>query len=168
MYELTVACAIILVGLLAGFFFTFSVIIMPGLRRLVDKEYIMSFRAIDSVLQSSMPAVATRPVFGIVFIGAMLSVLVSAILGVVYSSLTSILLITGAGVCYSFGVLWLTARIHLPLNNQLQSLPTDSMSPSEMAKARSNFEGRWVRWNTVRTVAAIISFVLLLVAYKIA
>lgn len=163
---LVLVISIVAMGLVAGFFFTFSVILMPGLHKLVDKAYIESFRAVDSVLQSNTPAVATRPIFGIVFIGGILSLLSSLALGMIYAPEVGKLLLIGAVMSYILGVLLPTVRIHIPLNDRLQRLQISQMSVSELALERSNFETRWVKWNTIRTIAAIVSFILLVFAYK--
>ena len=144
-YDISLIIATLLVGLVAGFFFTFSVIFMPGLRRLSNKDYIRSFQAVDSVLQSGMPAVSTRPIFGVVFFGAMLSLAASLILGISSSTGADTLLLVGAVILYVFGMILPTARVHLPLNNKLQTLKVDAMSDDELLRARNNFEPRWNR-----------------------
>jgi uncharacterized membrane protein len=165
-YDISLVIATLLVGLVAGFFFTFSVIFMPGLRRLSNKDYIRAFQAVDSVLQNGLPAVPTRPIFGIVFFGAILSLVASFVLGVNASTGANQFLLIAAVLLYGFGMILPTMRVHLPLNNKLQTLKVDTMSDDERARARSNFEPRWNRWNAVRTVATILAFFLLVILCK--
>jgi uncharacterized membrane protein len=51
----------------------------------------------------------------------------------------------------------ITAVVNVPLNNRL-----DTTEPVE--EARALFERRWVRWNVVRTLVCVASFVTLVVA----
>ncbi|HYG83920.1 MAG TPA: DUF1772 domain-containing protein [Verrucomicrobiae bacterium] len=166
LYELLLTIATLLVGLIAGFFFTFSVIFMPGLRRLTNKDYIRSFQAVDSVLQNSLPAVSTAPIFGVVFFCAIFSLIASAALAIGIAGETDKILLVVAVLLYVFGMVLPTMRVHLPLNNKLQSLNVDTMSDEELAGARHNFEHVWVKWNVVRTVATILAFFILIVLCK--
>ena len=64
---------------------------------------------------------------------------------------------------YILGVQVPTVTINIPLNDQLQSLDLDAMPNPEVLATAENFESRWLRWNTIRTVVATLTTVLLLV-----
>ena len=57
----------------------------------------------------------------------------------------------------------LTVTINIPLNNRLQSQDLETMTESALLATTEKFESRWLRWNTIRTVIAILTTVLLLV-----
>jgi len=69
--------------------------------------------------------------------------------------------------CTSRQLLWQvqlpTARVHLPLNDEIQSVEVKSIGEAEQKQARERFEGRWNRSNQIRTAIAIVTMLLLLV-----
>ena len=73
------------------------------------------------------------------------------------------LLMILAALAYLFGVQLSTFTINVPLNNKLQTLDVDAMNESAHKAARQDFEPRWIRWNSFRTVFASLASVLLLV-----
>ena len=62
-----------------------------------------------------------------------------------------------ASVAYFGGVHAPTVAINIPLNNQVQSLELANMDAAELRAARTAFETRWNRWNTIRTAFALAS-----------
>ena len=54
----------LLCALVTGFVFTYAVIVMPGLAKLGDKEFITAFQVTDEVIQKN------QPFFMIVWIGS--------------------------------------------------------------------------------------------------
>jgi anti-sigma-K factor RskA len=54
--------------------------------------------------------------------------------------------------------------VNIPLNNRVQSLQLDQIDASATQSARRAFEPRWNRWNVIRTVVAITSVLMLVVA----
>lgn len=43
----------LLCALVTGFVFTYAVVVMPGLARLADKEFIRAFQVTDEVIQNN-------------------------------------------------------------------------------------------------------------------
>ena len=144
-------------SLVAGLVLTFAIVVMPGIKTLGDLDFLRSFKAMDRVIQNN------HPIFMLVWIGSAVVLVASTVLGIWrLEGLDRILLIV-ACVIYIFGVQVPTVTINIPLNDQLQSLDLDAMPNPEVLATAENFGSRWLRWNTIRTVVATLTTVLLLV-----
>jgi uncharacterized membrane protein len=146
--ELVLILATLLCALTAGFVFAFATVVMPGIGKLGDREFIRSFQVIDGVIQ------AGQPVFGLVWMGSVVALLLSAVMGVLQLDGMGRVLIVVSALVYVLGVQVPTFRINVPLNNILQGLDVDAMDQEALASARRALENRWVRWNSIRTVVA--------------
>jgi uncharacterized membrane protein len=146
--ELVLILATLLCALTAGFVFAFATVVMPGTGKLGDKEFIRSFQVIDGIIQ------AGQPVFGLVWMGSAVALLVSAVMGAMQLDGVERAFVVASALVYVFGVQVPTFRKNVPLNNTLQRLDVDAMDEYALASARRAFESRWVRWNTIRTVLA--------------
>jgi len=155
-FQLTLIVAALLCSLVAGFLFAFTAVVMPGIGNLGDGEFLRAFQVVDRVIQNNQPA------FLVVWVGSVLALAASAAVG--FSSLdgTGRLLMIGAVSVYFLGVQLPTATINIPLNNTVQALEIASMDGAAQAAARQHFEERWNRWNSIRTVLAILVAVQLL------
>jgi uncharacterized membrane protein len=58
---------------------------------------------------------------------------------------------------YVLGVQAPTFTINIPMNNRLQALELETLTPAELQAERAAFEGRWNYWNAFRTIVAGIS-----------
>jgi uncharacterized membrane protein len=65
----------LLCSLVAGFLFAFSNVVMPGIRRLSDQNFLGAFKVIDGVIQNN------QPVFIMVWLGSALFLLLATVLG---------------------------------------------------------------------------------------
>lgn len=150
--------ATLLCALTAGFVFAFATVVMPGIGKLGDREFIRSFQVVDGIIQ------AGQPVFGLVWVGSAMALLLSAVLGTLQLDGMARVLVVGSVLVYSLGVQLPTFRINVPLNNALQELAVDTMDEDALASARLAFENHWVRWNSIRTVMASLVSVALMFA----
>ena len=157
--SLTVAAsiALLLCSLTAGFLFAFAVVVMPGLKALDDAAYLRAFQVVDRVIQDS------QPLFTVMWVGSIIALLATLAIGL--GTLTGVerLLLLGASVLYLGGVQVSTATVNIPLNHQVQSLNVHELDSGALLRARRAFEGRWNRWNAVRTGLATASVTLMLV-----
>jgi uncharacterized membrane protein len=131
-------------GLMAGFFFAFSFMVMGALARLPPAQGIAAMQQINIVV--------INPWFGIAFFG---TALVCAVLAV--SSLFrwhapgSAYLLVG-GLLYLVGTILVTIAFNVPRNNALAAL--DPVS-AEAASYWTTYLTSWTAWNHVRTAASL-------------
>lgn len=156
-HEACLILATLLCSLVAGFLFAFSVVAMPGIGRLSDKEFLRAFQAMDRVIQDN------QPLFMLVWLGSVLALIASALLGFGQVEGLDRLLLMGATLVYLLGVQASTIGINIPLNNRLQALDAEAADEAELSAARAAFEGRWNRWNRSRTAWACLSSAMLIV-----
>ena len=155
--QFTVLLSALLCSLVAGLVLTFAIVVMPGIKTLGDRDFLRSFKSMDRVIQNN------QPIFMLVWIGSTVVLVASTVLGIWrLEGLDQILLIVACAI-YILGVQVPTVTINIPLNNQLQSLDLDAMPNPEVLATAENFEARWLRWNTIRTIIATLTTVLLLV-----
>lgn len=143
--------------LVAGLLFTFALLVMPGLGRLEDREFLRGFQEIDGIIQRG------HPLFMTVWLGSALSLLAATVMGFgQLDRLAQGLLITATALDL-LGVQLPTIRGNVPLNNQLQSLDLATMSETRLAESRRSFEPAWNRLNLFRTSMSLGAATLLIV-----
>ena len=147
----TLSCAMV-----AGLLFGFAVVVMPGLGKLSDREFLQAFKLMDGIIQNN------QPVFMLVWVGSIISVVLMLVLGNQQLQGSELYLMWFASGLYLLTVQGPTIRFNIPLNNAVQALNIEVLSDSEVAEARSQFEAPWNRWNRFRTLTAIVSVVGLL------
>jgi len=144
----------------AGLVFGFAAVVMPGINKLSDRDFLLAFKHMDEVIQNN------QPVFMLVWTGSIVLVTGTLILGTLILSGGQIYLLWVASALYLLGVQLPTVRFNIPLNNTLQDLDIMGLSESELAKSRREFEMPWTRWNIFRTlnaIAAVLAWLLLLI-----
>ena len=99
----------------------------------------------------------------LVWVGSVLALIISAIIGFGQLDAVGRFLMIGALVAYLLGVQLPTMVVNVPLNNQLQTLDIDALNDAELRTARDAFESRWNRWNVIRTVLSVLATGLLIV-----
>jgi len=156
-FQLTLIVAAFLCNLVAGFVFAFAVVVMPGIRTLGDGEFLRAFQVMDRVIQNN------QPVFMLVWIGSVIALLASAVLGFGQLDGTGRVLVIAAVLVYLLGVQLPTATINVPLNSTVQALAIADMDETEREAARREFESRWNYSNVTRTVLASLVSVLLMI-----
>jgi len=156
-FQITLIVATFLCSLVAGFLFAFTVVVMPGIGNLGDGEFLRAFQVMDRVIQNN------QPVFLLVWMGSVVSLLASAALGFGQLDGTGRLLIVAAVLVYLLGVQVPTVTINIPLNNTVQAVEIDAMEVTAQEAARRDFESRWNYWNSIRTVLASLVTVLLII-----
>ena len=146
---LLVASAL-LCALVTGFVFTYAVIIMPGLKKLGDREFIRAFQATDEIIQNK------QPVFMIVWVGSIITVVGAMSVASTMPDFVVSWLVIVTGSVYLLGVQGLTIFIHLPLNKRIQQINVGEMDPKALYDQRMLFVDRWARFNIVRAVIGCI------------
>ena len=136
----------VLCSLVTGFVFTYAVVVMPGLSRLEDKEFIRAFQATDQIIQNN------QPVFITVWVGSILSVVFTMVTCLLCSAGSAGWAAVVIGAAYLLGVQGITISVHLQLNNQLQSFRVNEVDSESIHEQRRRFEARWTYFNKIRTV----------------
>ena len=140
----TLSCALV-----TGFVFTYAVIVMPGLAKLADKEFIRAFQVTDGVIQNN------QPIFMIVWLGSLISVISTLIVSLMAPYSVETVLVIIAGFVYLLGVQGLTVLVHLPLNRRIQTVNVEERDASALREERLLFESRWIRFNWIRTLIGL-------------
>ena len=146
--DISLFFSILLCALAAGFILTYAIIVMPGLSKLDDKEFIKAFQVTDGIIQNN------QPIFILIWVGSIISVLGTIIISILSLGIVEAWLIIFAGVIYLLGVQVITISIHLPLNKHIQKIDINSTNSQTLSEVRKNFETKWNYFNNVRTVVA--------------
>ena len=155
-FHITLILATFLCSLVAGFLFAFASVVMPGIKSLSDREFIRAFQVVDGVIQNN------QPIFILVWVGSVVVLPTSAVLGIGQLDGAERLLIIFPTLIYLLGVQLPTFTINVPLNNKLQTLEPDTMDKTKQKVARQEFEPRWNLWNSIRTNLACFTSALLI------
>ncbi|MEM9005165.1 MAG: DUF1772 domain-containing protein [Cyanobacteria bacterium P01_F01_bin.86] len=155
--QIALTLSTLLCSLVAGFVLAFAIVVMPGIRSLNDHDFLQAFKVIDRVIQNN------QPVFILVWLGSILALVTVTLMGFFQLDGVNRLLLGIAMAVYLLGVQLPTFTINVPLNNQLQLQTLDTMTDLALQEARMNFEPRWMRWNTFRTVFATLTSALLII-----
>ncbi len=157
--EMTLLFTILFSGLVAGLLFGFSCAVNLGLGKLGDSAYISAMQSINTEIQNF--------IFLLVFMGLLPLLIIATIGSFPAPEKARFYLLLTATLVYCIGVIGVTAVGNIPLNNQLAHIQPATMTNDAMSAFRINFETKWVRYHTVRTAGAILSFLLtILAAFK--
>ena len=155
-YQLVLVLSAFLCALVAGFLFAFAIVIMPGIKKLADGEFIRAFQVMDRIIQNN------QPIFLLVWLGSAVVLIVALALGFARLDGPGLILLTIATLFYLFGVQLPTVIVNVPLNNKLQTLDVEKTDDAGLRSARDEFEPRWNQWNSIRTViSSLVSLILI-------
>ena len=161
-FEIALILATFLCSLVAGFLFAFAVVIMPGINKLNDREFIHAFQVMDGIIQKN------QPLFMLVWVGSIVALIASAGLGIGQLDGVGLALIISSAIIYIIGVQLPTGIINIPLNNMLQSLDIDEMDEAAHRKVRDSFESRWNKSNNIRTaLSCLVSILLMALVFRL-
>ena len=156
--DISLIFSILTCSLVTGFIFTYAVVVMPGLSKLNDKEFIRAFQVTDGIIQNN------QPLFMLTWLGSIIAILSSIIIAIVFVGISETWLIVLVGVVYLLGVQGITISIHIPLNNHLQQVNIDELNAQKLSEERIKFENKWNNFNIIRTIIAFsVSVILLLI-----
>ena len=143
-------------GLMAGLFYAWSISVTPGLAQVGDEHYLQAFQAMNRAI--------LNPAFFICFMGLVL--LLPLLANQYYSSPVSsqFWFILAATLLYMIGIMAVTFFGNVPLNNTLEALQIDTMTPAQMTAFRLGFESKWNQLNWIRTICSALAFVVLILA----
>jgi uncharacterized membrane protein len=147
--------AVILTGLSSGLFFAWSVSVIPGTKLIGDCSYLETMKAINRAI--------LNPMFFTVYFGSVVLLIVASIYEF-HSNKVVFGLLLASAIAYMFGTVLVTGLGNVPLNNQLEVLNIAEMGSSQITQFRNFYESNWNKLHLIRTVFALISFVLAVLA----
>jgi len=142
--SLVLGAAALTMGLLAGFIYSYSVSVMPGLGQADDRTLVDGMQQINDATEN--------PVFFLSFIGAPVLVAVALVLEYRSGSRQVVRWLVAALALCAVEIL-VTGAASIPLNDDLKQAG-DPARIADLAQVRDDFYGPWVAWNIVRTVAS--------------
>jgi len=141
-------------GLVSGVLLAFSAFIMQAFRRLPSEQGIAAMQSVNITV--------VRPLFMTVLFGtAAASAGISVWAIADWRPPTSVYLLIGAAI-YLIGVILMTGLYHVPRNNKLAALDPNSSDAANYYWV--TYVREWTRWNHVRTVAALSTSAVLIIA----
>lgn len=145
-----------LTALIAGLFYAYSCSVNIGLAKLPNDGYITAMQSINREIQN--------PVFFVSFMGALLMLPISTFFQYKTGAMDSFWLLLIATIIYCIGTFGVTIMGNVPLNEMLDKFNIQSASTEEISSIRNRFEIPWNRFHTIRTIAAVISLILVIIA----
>lgn len=151
-HQLVQIIAVLLTGLAAGLFYSYACSVTGGLGKLSDREYLWAFQSIDNVILNAW--------FFTSFMGTLVVLPLVTWWSYHMGDSFSFWLLLGATIVYVIGVFGVTIVGNVPLNNMLKDFDVNSATPQALFAMRERFESPWNKLNLIRTIAAILSFLL--------
>ncbi len=152
---MTILCAVG-AATAAGAFFTFSTFTMAGLKRLAPAHGAAAMQAINRE--------APTPLFMLLLFGTGAACLVLMIYAALHLEDSGSRYQIVGGALYILGVVLLTVGYHVPRNDLLDGLDPNS---AEGIAYWATYLEEWVRMNHVRTIAPLVTAVLLAVSLRV-
>ena len=148
-----IVLAIVGSGLVAGIFYSFSVVVMRGLARLSKPEAIRAMQAINVV-------VINRWFFSVFMGTSGLSLGLLLAFSLDFRGWSSIVVILGA-VIYIGGCFLVTGTRNVPRNDKLDKISSDDESSHHVW---DTYLEEWTYYNHVRTLASLLAMLCFLIA----
>ena len=148
--SISLFAAVVLTGLSAGLFYAWAVSVIPGTRKVMDLTYLETMQAINRAI--------LNPAFFLIFLGSLLLLAISTLQQ--YPAGPAFWIMLAATLTYLVGTFGVTAFGNVPLNNALDALKLSSLSIDQLAEFRQHYELKWNRLHSIRTVFAVLSFLL--------
>ena len=142
---------VILTGLSSGLFYAWSVSVIPGTQKIPDLTYLETMQSINRAI--------LNPAFFFIFFGSVVCLSISSIYEF-HSNKVAFWLLLFASITYLIGTVGVTALGNVPLNNQLDLLKLAETSSDKIAEFRKFYESNWNWLHMIRTVFAVLSFLL--------
>ena len=146
---------VVLTGLSAGLFYAWSVSVIPGTQKVADPAYLETMQNINRAI--------LNPSFFLIFFGSIFFLSIASIYEF-HENKVAFWLLLSASIFYLIGTVGVTGLGNVPLNNQLDALELTKINASKIAEFRKFYELNWNRLHLIRTIFAVISFLLSVLA----
>lgn len=137
----------VMLGLMAGFFYAFSVCVMPGLGQIDPSEAIRAMQAINLAVRN-----------GVFFAAFFLTPVVCGAAAAVLAwsgRRRAATILAAAALIYVLGAMGPTVAVNVPLNRALAAV--DASGGIDPARIWADYLAVWDRWNLVRTLASTLA-----------
>ena len=142
-------------GLIAGVFFAFSTFVMKALSRIPPAQGIAAMQLINVVV--------INPWFMTAFLGTGVVCVALAVVSILtWGQPAAVFELTGS-LSYLLGTFLVTIVFNVPRNNALAAADPAS---DDGARLWAGYLTNWTAWNHVRTAAALLAMVLLILALR--
>jgi len=148
--------SVIATALSAGLFYAWVVSVIPGTRKISDQAYLETMQSINREILNIG--------FFAIFFGALFLLLGSTFLQYRAQVGSAFYLTLTATIIYAAGTIGVTMFGNVPLNNMVEAMNLSTFTPEDYRNARLAYEVKWNNFNLMRTIAALASFVLILLA----
>ncbi len=138
---------------MAGFFFSYSVSVMLGLKKMSSLDFIVTMKNINREIQNFL--------FLLCFFGSLSGLFVSSF--VFRNSEVSVYVFSGL-FCYFIGAFLVTVIFNVPLNSRLETFDINAATNMTVEEMRADFEKKWNFWNNVRTFSSFLALLCLILA----
>jgi uncharacterized membrane protein len=133
-------------GLMGGFFYAFSGLVMPALDRRPTREAAAAMQTVNVVV--------LNPLFFALFFGTAVLGLGLAVIGPFALTAGKAAIAIAAAVIYTVGCVGGTMARNVPLNEELKAATADGPAIEELWR---RYLRDWTWWNHVRTVACLLA-----------
>ncbi len=146
----------VLTALITGLFYAYSCSVNPGLGQLGNSEYLQAMQSINRAI--------LNPLFFASFLGTLVLMPCSAWLLYKQPGSNGSVLLVCACLLYALGVFGVTMMGNVPLNEALAAIDLKAASEQDILQHRMVFEKPWNRFHSIRTIASVLSLVMVLTA----
>ncbi|MEQ8878854.1 MAG: DUF1772 domain-containing protein [Cyclobacteriaceae bacterium] len=147
--------AVAFTGLSAGLFYAWSVSVIPGTQKISDTTYLETMQSINRAI--------LNPAFFLIFFGSLVCLSIASIYEF-HSNSWVFGLMLAASITYLVGTIGVTGLGNVPLNDQLDVFNIAESPMEKITVFRAYYESKWNRFHLIRTVFAVSSFLLALLA----
>lgn len=139
----------VLIGLNAGFFYTWSFTIMQSLGQIDAHHAISAMQTINANIRTGW--------FATIFFGAPLTLLVAGVMMLTVNRPAAACALLA--LVFATSTFVITFLLHVPMNNELATVESATAAESVW----SAYSDRWTNWNHVRTLTSGLAFVVSLI-----
>ena len=147
--------SVVLTGLSAGLFYAWSVSVIPGTQKVADPAYLETMQSINRAI--------LNPSFFLIFFGSIFFLSIASIYEF-HENKVAFWLLLSASIFYLIGTVGVTGLGNVPLNNQLDVLELAKVNANKIGEFRKFYELNWNRLHLIRTIFAVVSFLLSVLA----
>jgi uncharacterized membrane protein len=140
-------------GLIAGFFFGFSALVMIALGQQPPASGMAAMQTINVAV--------FNPWFGVAFVGTPAACVLAMIAALLQRQDPGAVYTLVGGALYLVGTLWVTALCNVPRNDALAAVPATASTAADLW---SRYLHEWTIWNHVRAAGAFLATAALIIA----